>query len=120
MGTCVPPRSRRAAVAPWLTRTDEEGCDAGNQKPRLHFAADIPQLRVESEVQRFLEVIHARGAARARFGADNPLHGLHVTETPEMKAVFKIDELFCKFVKIPVRFGVAIDLPPRFAHAVIG
>lgn len=78
----------------------------------LEGGADGPEFGEESEIESFLEVGDAGGAAGAGFEADDALDGFDVAEAPLMEDVFEVDEFFGEVVELPVFFRVAVDVEP--------
>src|SRR3954463_8708977 len=73
------------------------------------LGADVEQLREEGEVQGGAEEADPGGAARAALVADDALHGLHVTEAPELEGLLDVDELLAHLVGLPVALRGLVD-----------
>ena len=48
------------------------------------------------------------------------LYRLHVAEPPLLEPILDVDQLFGKFIKLPMLVGIAVDGEPRRMHAVVG
>src|SRR5215204_4879652 len=70
--------------------------------------AHVDQLGEERVVERALEKRHAGGSSRTRLVPDDPLDGLHVTEPPEQKAFFYVDELLAHVIGVPPMSWVVV------------
>lgn len=81
-----------------------------------HGPEEVPQLGEQHDIEHLTQIRRVRRPARALLHADDALHRRHIAEAPLPEHVFEIDEFFGHFIKLPVRFRIAIDGEPRRFH----
>src|SRR6185436_5745785 len=93
--------------------TAMDGGSAGNAgcnfRPSAQLRADLDELGEEDRVERALQELDARCAARAGLTADDALDRLHVMEAPRLEVDLDVHEPFRDLVRGPVLIGMLVD-----------